>query len=456
MSMSSIGGLVLLNLFLLAVGVAVLFAVRGWHSWGELGRLLGFAYMLGVAVMGVAFVLELVSSVPFTIATTLLTGVVLVAAGVGIGRVAGRSLPPRPRALRPPRPSLAAAVFGGATVLYLEALFRAGRLAPLSEYDAWAFWVPKAQALYVFHGLDIGFFKALPGQSYPPLVPALEAVSFQFMGSADVVTLHLQFWFLFVGFVGAVVGLLAGRVPRMLLWPPLLLALIAPQISARAMQPQGDLLVDEFVALGAVLVALWLTERGAWQLGATTPCLAAGMLTKREGFLFAACILAAALVASWRDWRHAAPRLAAVGVSAFALSLPWRIWFESHGLASDAPESGGTGLLAHLGRAWPSLWLALRDLFTYDLWLVVAPLVLVAVAAALLAGSRVLASYTGLLCLFLVGGFTWITWSFPSLPITEDASVNPITRAVGSLVVISAGIVPLLLAGAWRPRGVET
>ena len=41
----------------------------------------------------------------------------------------------------------------------------------------------------------------LPEQSYPPLVPALEAAAFHFMGAPDVVTLHLQFWFLLVGFV---------------------------------------------------------------------------------------------------------------------------------------------------------------------------------------------------------------------------------------------------------------
>jgi len=52
--------------------------------------------------------------------------------------------------------------------------------------------------------------------------------------------------------------------------------------------------------------------------------------------------------------------------------------------------------------------------------------------------------------LFGVAGFTWITWSFPSLPITENPALNPVIRSVGALVVVSAGLVPLLLGIAWR------
>src|SRR6185437_3693285 len=129
------------------------------------------------------------------------------------------------------------------------------------------------------------------GPSYPPLVPALEAASFQFMGSADTVTLHLQFWFLFAGFAAAVAGVLSRRVPPLLLWPPLLLALVAPQAIGRALQPQADLLLDELVGGAALLLGLWLLDRERWQLAAATILLAGAMVTKREGFLLAACLL---------------------------------------------------------------------------------------------------------------------------------------------------------------------
>src|SRR5207253_1655731 len=60
MNAHSIAGILAFNLFLLVVGVAVLYGVRGWESWGELLRLSGFAYMLGVAGLGIVFVIELV------------------------------------------------------------------------------------------------------------------------------------------------------------------------------------------------------------------------------------------------------------------------------------------------------------------------------------------------------------------------------------------------------------
>jgi hypothetical protein len=441
---------VLLNLFLLAVGVAVLFAVRGWASWGELLRLGGLAYLLGVAASGGLWVLELVIGIPFTLAAIVSTGVVLTAIGAGVGWKLGRRVPPLPRTPSLPALSLATAIFVAVTGVVFEALFRAGRLPGLYEYDAWAFWVPKAKAIYFFHGLDEHFFTTLPGPSYPPLVPALEASAFHFMGGPDVVTLHLQFWFLLVGFVAAIVGLLAPRVPPLLLWPPALLVLVTPQLIGRALQPQADLLLDELLGAAVLLVALWILERRPWQLGAATILLAGEMLTKREGFLLTACVLAAALAASARELRRAWPRLVFVGVVAFLPSVPWRIWFETRGLPSDAPEAGGFGLFDHLDRAWPSLELTVRVLFTYDLWLMVAPLALLAVAAALLAGRYALGVYAGVVLGLGVAGFTWITWSFPSLPITENPALNPIIRSVGALVAIAAGLIPLLLGAAWH------
>src|SRR5207302_1712477 len=104
-------------------------------------------------------------------------------------------------------------------------------------------------------------FRAVPGRPYPPLVPALESAAFHFMGSADTVTIHLEFWFVLLAFVTAVAGLLARRVSPFLLWPPLLLILVTPRVVAAALQPQGDFLLDEFVAVAALLLALWIAER---------------------------------------------------------------------------------------------------------------------------------------------------------------------------------------------------
>lgn len=451
MSVRSLVGLVLLNAFLLGVGAALLWGLRGWRSWAELARLAGLAYMLGLAGLGVAFTLELVSGIPFSLATVLVSGGALGLGGLVLGRLLGRKRP----ALRDGesrRVGLAAAAGAALVAVYLEALFRAGRLSALSAWDAWAFWVPKAKAIYFFGGLDEQFFRELPNATYPPIVPALEAAAFHFMGSADVVTLHLQFWFFLVGFVAAVVGILAPRVSAFLLWPFLLLVLVAPRVVLRTLDPQADFLLDYFFVVAALLVALWLLDRRPWQLAGASLFLAAAMLTKREGQLFAACILAAALAACWKDRRRAWPRLIAAGAAAGALALPWRIWFTSRDLQGEFPQIGILGLFDHLDRALPAFRSVLTTLTDYQLWLIVPPLAGAAAALAFMAGARMLAVYAGLLSVLMVGGMTWVLWSFIEfqLPFVQDESVNPIVRLSASLVLLAAALCPLLLQAAWQ------
>jgi hypothetical protein len=449
-SAHSISGLVALNLLILGVGSAVLHALRGFTSWNEALMLGGLSYMLGVAIVGAVFVLELVVGLPLSWATITLTAAVLIAAGLVAGHVLGRRFPVRKLSVGPL--SLQAAVFAGLAVVYFEALFRSGRLAGLYEFDGWAFWVPKAKAIYFFGGLDRQFFAELPGESYPPLVPALGATSFHFMGSADVVTLHLQFWFFLVGFVAAVAGVLSRRVPPILLWPPILLLLVTPHVVGYALQAEADFLLDELLALAALLVGLWLVEQRAWQLVGAGILLAGAMSTKREGYLLAACIVLSALLASARRARAAWPPLLLTAAVAVVITVPWRVLLVIRDLSTGGPEAGGAGLLTHADRAWPSLRLALSTLFDFDIWLIVAPLALVAIAAAIVTERRLLAVYALALFVLAVAAFTWTTWAFPSLAITKEAALNPISRLTGSLTFAATALVPLLCAVSWSGR----
>jgi hypothetical protein len=446
----SLAGLLALNFSLLVVGAAVLFALRGLRTWNEALRLSGVAYLLGVATAGIVFVFELVVGLDFSLTTILATEGVLTAAGLIAGRALGRPTPGARLTLT--RMPLAGAAFAALTVVYAEALFRSGRLAGLQEFDGWAFWVPKAKAIYFFGGLDHQFFAELPGQSYPPLVPAFEATAFHFMGSPDVVTLHLQFWFFLMGFVAAVVGLLSARVTALLLFPPLLLLLATPHVLRYGLQAEGDFLLDELLALACLLVALWLVDGERWQLVATALLLGAAMSTKREGYVLAACIVLAALAASSvrarRDW----PALLLTAAAAVAVTIPWRVLLAVRHLPSGRPEAGGTGLFSHLDRAWPSLRLALSTLFDFDIWLVVAPVALAAIVVALAVQTRPLGLYALVLFILAVAAFTWTTWAFPSLPITKQASLNPMPRLTGSLAFAATALVPVLLGVAWRPQ----
>lgn len=457
MSAHAIAGLAALNLLLLAVGTGILFGLRGWASWGELVCFSGVAYMLGVAATSVVWVFEVVVGIPFGLPAILGTAVALISCASLLGHGKGHRLPAwrleRPRV---PRLSIAGGVFAAATVVYLEGAFRAARLAGLYEFDAWAFWVPKAKAIYYFGGFDQQFFRELINQSYPPVVPLLEAAAFHFMGAPDVVTLHLQFWFLFVGFTAAVIGLLSRRVSPIFVWPPLFLMLVTPQVVGHLYQPTADFLLDELFVIAALFIALWLIDRNDWQLVAAGLVLAAAMLTKREGYAFAASVVVAALVVTTRERRAAWPRLIAVGVVAAAATLPWRALLAVRHLGGGGPEAGGTGLFSNLGRAWPSFRLALTTLFDYDIWLLVVPLLVVAILAAFAAGGRTLPLYATLIGIFAVAAFTYSTWAFPSLGISTNPALNPIIRLTGELVLLTSALAPLLLARAWQKGSLQS
>ena len=271
--------------------------------------------------------------------------------------------------------------------LLLEALFRAARLQSLQAFDAWAFWVPKAKALYFFEGLDEQVFTESAGPTYPPLLPIVDATAFHAMGSVDVVTLHLQFWFLLLGAVAALAGCLYRHVPAWLLWPSLLVVLVVPRFGERLLTPQADVLVDVFFVVAALLVALWLGDGERWRLGAAAVLLAGATLTKREGILFAAVVVARG---ARRVMADAPERLAAacggVALAVVAAAVPWRLWYRAHDVAGEAPGDLGLGVSAE--RAVDALRLSLDVLFETSLWSLVPFLLLLALAAGLAWGDR--------------------------------------------------------------------
>ena len=433
------------------VGIAVLWAFRGFRTWSHVARLAGLGYLLGVAAFGILWTLLLVVDVPFG-------GVAIVISLAGIAvaaTVAGRlrrSAIPRgwPMSVTGPVVLVTAAGLALAGLL-LEALLRSARLQSLQAYDAWAFWVPKAKAIYFFGGLDEQVFTTLPGPSYPPLLPILDAAAFHAMGGADTVTLHIQFWILVAGGVAAVAGCLHRHVPAWLLWPSLLLVLVVPRFSEHLLTPQADVLVDVFFVVATLLVALWLRDAEGWRLASTAVLLGGVVLTKREGLVFAACVLLVAFAASWVRRRREWPRLVAVAAVVAAAIVPWRLWYADRGISTDAPsaaEASGDRLL-------DSLQLSIEVFYDNALWSVVPVVASVALGAAALWGDRLLAAFLGLvLALVFVGG-VWSTYGYPELPITADEAINPIVRYTSAIVLLAGCATPLLLARVWGGRGRE-
>ena len=422
--------------------------MRGWDTWVELGRLLGLAFVVGVVTVSSLWTLLLIAGVPLSFCIVL---------GVPAALTVGAALAARRRGRSRPREG---SVGGGTSVivtavgisgagLLLEGLFRSARLSGLYWWDAWSFWIPKAEAIYSFGGLDDQFFTTLPGTSYPPLVPVLDAAAFHLMGGPDVVTLHAQYWLFGVGFVWALAGVLSERVPAWMLWPFVLLLLVAPRIGRRFHITEADLLLDFIFVLAAVLVVYWIRDRARWRLVVATVLLCGMVLTKREGMLLAAVLLVAALIASARQWRSAWPALAAAAAAAAVVAAPWRIWYVVHGVAGEGPTGGGLNPTENTERLWPSFRLAFDVLLSSDYWSVIIPVAIGALVLAALVRAYVLAVFFGALVVLITIGGGWITWAIPELPITQALGGNPIVRYMGSAAVLCCAASPLLLAAAW-------
>jgi hypothetical protein len=451
-TLRAIAGLGLLNLAFAVAGTTLLWACRGFTRWVDVLRLCGLGYLLGVAAFGIVWTQLLVVGVQFggwALVTTLVAGTaVSVAVGARLGRARPRGF--GEQGAGPPWSLLVTA--GGVALvgLLLEAFFRSARLQSLQAFDAWAFWVPKAKAIYFFGGLDEQVFTTSAGPTYPPLVPIVDAAAFHSMGSADTVTFHLQFWFLVVGGVAAIAGSLYRHVPAWALWPPLLLVLVVPRFGERLMTPQADVLVDVLFVVGALQLALWLRDRAGWRLAVVAILFAGGTLTKREGLLYAGLALAVAFAASWGRKRAAWPALAVVTGIVVASAVPWRIWYRSHDITGEAPPSLGAG--ASLDRAADSLRLSWDVFFDVSLWSVTPFVLLLAIVLAFAWGDRRLASFFAALTVLVFLGGAWVTYSYTDIPITADEALNPIVRYTGALVLLAAVAMPLLVASAWRGR----
>jgi hypothetical protein len=449
MTVRAIVGLVVLNVFILAVGAGVLWGIRGWRWWTDFVRLAGVAYLLGVSALTVVWTLELVLGIPLGAVTILVTGAAIVAAGLVAGRLRRLATPGlRPAGWRFPGISLLAAFFVAGIVVYLEALFRAHRLAGVArEWDSWANWLPKSRELYATGRLEPEFLSQITSQSpgYPPGPATLQSAAFHAMGSADAVTLHLQYWFLAAGFLLAVIGLLARQVRATILFPILLAFLVAPVLLDWIVTVYADLPLAYLIAVAALLLVLWIEEPAQWRLWAIALLLAGGMLTKREGILFAACVLLAALVASFVDRRRLWKPLLAAGLLAFALALPWRIWFTAHGLPGDGPQLGYLGSFSHLDRVWPALRLNVATLLDDDLWHYAPFLAAAAIVLGALAHVWKESLFAGAFVVATIAAGTWVSWSNP----VASNDVWPVHRYAAITLLVLAALTPLLLQRAW-------
>ena len=425
-------GLVGINVFYLGVGSMLLWCLGACRSWSAFGRLAGVAYFIGIAALVIALTAELAVGIKFGSASILTTGGAIAVSALMVGLWLGRGEVTGRPSLRLPRLSLISALWTGGLILYFEALYRASALAPVGEWDAWWVWTIRAKALFYFG--DIGDVQLVNGDvsdypSYPPGLSLIHAAAFEAMGSDDAVSLHVQHWALSLGFVAAVLGLLLPRVRSAILLPFVVIAVSMPLFIRWSTWLLADLLLAFQVALSAILIFQWLERRERWRLAAASVLLGSSLLTKREAFVVVACVLVAALAASYRQRRYVWPRVTLAGFAAVALAVPW--WVAAYDEA--APSDGPLGVFDNPERIWPSLSLVTGVIIDADHSLGAGVLAGLAVVIALRAGVRTSPTY---LAVFLVGSLLSTSIVLASEPLFE-LSRSPEASPVQRLVLVS-------------------
>lgn len=443
-------GLFALNLLFLGAGLALLWGIRGFKTWGEVVRLSGLAYLVGISSLVVAGteLLVLGTSVRVPVVAGIAAG--LAAIGVVAGLALGRPLPARARRPAREREPLTFVGYGAAalTALYLANFFRVARNQSQfvwTEWDVWNSWTTKAKSIYFTGGLDPDLYPQFFAASYPLFVPALSAMDFHFMGSPDTTLLHVQYWLLLVGFVGAIAGLLRPRVPLAVLWPVLLLLVVLPELATHALAPQADLTVDYLFAAGALCIALWILRREAWLLVPAGILLAGAMSTKREGYLFTAALTIATLAVTWRKSRSAWPPLLAVSVGAFLTAIPWQLWRNSHDIPDQLQDTSVSTALDRIGPAASSV---AQIVFRYDLWLVTLPIGLAATAILLSRRRWQLAALYVTTVVLAWAGLVYALAADPNYTLGPTSDQNPIPRGSGGIALLTLAFLPLMLTAA--------
>jgi hypothetical protein len=445
-------GLLGLDCLLLATGACVLYATGLLQDRGSALRLAGLAFVVGWAAYGVVASLALIVGFDLTTIESVVLCVLISVAAV----VIGRRVPPAPRSVGPPAGSgwLHRLGIAGAAVLvaYLVALLIEAFVSPADvSWDVWAFWLPKAKAIYYFGGLDTGLggFTHFASRDYPPLLPGVDATAFHFMGAARPAALPVQEWVLGTAFVGAAGALLVRRAPAGLVWPVLAMLLLMPGFGGNFLSSLADQPVAIALTLAALCAVLWLLEDGLPYLSLCGILLAAAALMKNEGLLFGLVVVlslgVAVLVEDRRRWRPVAI-LAALPLLAI---VPWKIWLAANGQPTSSDYYAWSSFLhpLRLVERTGRLGTALSELPQYVLspsrWLLTVPLVLAA-AALVFRRRRALALFPVVYEVLAFLGLAAIYW-IGTLPLDFWISTSAERIAV-SLVVVPGVLLPLLLA----------
>lgn len=442
-------GLAAFDVLLAVAGLAVIDGL-GLAALAGRARSLGLAFFVGwtatAAVLSLAACWGIYPGAGGTIAVI----AIIAATGLGFRSLPlQRSVVPAPVSMSKLAPVAAATGWVLVVVALGSALVDAVQSTADTFWDVWAFWLPKANAIYYFHGLSTGLggFTTFANPQYPPLFPVMTAATYHVTGSVHPSLLPLQMCVVGISFVAAVAVVLRPFVKSWVLAPALAMLSLAPEFSGRLISVAPDQTVGYLLAFAALTSALWFVDgSGAW-LGVATLSAGAATLTKSEGLmlslLLAVLVAIGAMVA-----RRAAGAPALVLFLGPAAGLVWRHWLTAHHQPTTAGDYRWSNLfdthfLAGRGHRLAYATGQLSHLvFDRSIWLFVMPLAIAACVLALRMAPTVAlvtlvwlgVSFTGLLATYWIG--------FPEIHWYIETSAP---RVIATLPLVAGTVLPLML-----------
>jgi hypothetical protein len=346
---------------------------------------LGWAFLLGAAIVGLALHTPLAVDGRITHLSFLLVAEVGLGAWCWLGIVCWR---------RPRRPRLFAWVadlpLAGKLALGIAlapAVLHSAR-SELTGYDARSIYALKARLLYdsgTVRGEDFQDVTRVNfNPTYPLLLPLLEAEMDWAEQSYDAPGIK----FLFLGFALAMASIYAGAAKRFdtsgFVATSALLFLLTPILlccfEGAGLSGSADLPLAAFLFGGVLELSRWLT-RPSWRAAASAGVLlGAAALTKSEGMLWiAGCGGALAIVLLVRSrsvWPRAATMLPAVAIVCGAITLG----AEAHRGMPNSPYYPSYAAALHwqwlkllADRPWPVLVYVSEELFRVRFWNLIWP-----------------------------------------------------------------------------------
>ncbi len=451
-------GLIAYNALLVAVGYGLLFALGLARFRRSEWRLLALAYLLGWALLGCLLTFLLIAGLDPEVATVVVAAALCIEGSVLVGRRVRKTEIVAHR--RRGSPYAAAAAIAGAAGLAgaaAAALIVALKGTWPAEWDVVWFWLPKVNVIYSMHGLDLGVggWGAQAHPQYPPLASVMDAAACHFSGGFHPSILTVQAVLLGIAFLGTVPALVDRFAPRWLVFPLIGLLAVTPGFWSRL----GSLTVDPtlayLVAAAAVTCVIWLREpSGAW-LGLAIVFLAAATLTKLEGvtdaLLLTAVVAGGAFVTRGRAGWPAL--LLLLGPAAI---VPWRLWLRFHSLPVTPSDYHASDLLRpaylvdHWGQFTEAFQWTLHFVFRPSVWLVIAPLSLIAIALS----ARRVPAIAAVVAVWLVCaclGVAVVYWVSAEADFGEFIA-SSLDRVASTIVIVACVLAPLVVGFALADR----